>query len=83
MARSDKPQPRPIPVYVGLDTMSTECFVRAEIVEKLRIKCDPVREKIRGVIVLLSDPDRGVIVLLHFPTVQRHDSRSNGMTPGG
>jgi hypothetical protein len=41
------------------------------------------REKIRGVIVLLSDPDRGVIVLLHFPTVQRHDSRSNGMTPGG
>jgi hypothetical protein len=42
MARSDKPQPRPIPVYVGLDTMSTECFVRAEIVEKLRIKCDPV-----------------------------------------
>jgi hypothetical protein len=27
------------------------------------------REKIRGVIVSLSDPERGVIVLLHFPTV--------------
>jgi hypothetical protein len=60
--------------------------VRPAVVEGLAMECNisgPFMEKIRGVIVLLSDPERGVIVLLHFPTVQRHDSRSNGMTPGG
>jgi hypothetical protein len=35
-----KTSSKSLPVFVGLDTMSTECFVRAEVVQQLRIKCD-------------------------------------------
>ena len=41
-ARAECNSNQSVPVYVGLDTMSTECFVRADLVRRLRLTCDQV-----------------------------------------